>query len=367
MPEDTLKRRRVSGGDDSGASPKDIQDKEIWMSDGNIIIAAVDKGKSERHLFKCHRGLLASRLPVLREMFDADISSESVTASASEHYEGAPIVRLYDEVKHVRKLLEVLYNPIKLPHKWWLRKTMDDLVGLMRLSKKYEAEDLYQHCVYVFQNAWPATLKEWDHRNKDIMRIWYEEGNRDAYEEYRLAAELEGAIAYVLPDPATENVQSAGATEREVELERKIRGLQAEIQRLTEQNASYEQWLLDLLNREDLALSDAEQQSIAFLGAAFFAVVALSLLHTVVTIFEQVFVSLASAVTPRPDNASINAEIAETATVARLAVKDLQIHVKKFAEHRDAYSRLLDDFVSREVDRIAFERNILECVRGKET
>lgn len=103
------KRPRL--GDTNVSDMKDIQDEEIWMQDGNIVVAAVDETKHERRLFKCHRGLLASRLPVLKEMFEADLTSGSVTASASEHYEGTPIVRLYDEPDHIRQLLHVLYNP----------------------------------------------------------------------------------------------------------------------------------------------------------------------------------------------------------------------------------------------------------------
>ena len=52
---------------------------------------------------------------------------------------------------------------------------MDDLVGLMRLARKYQAEELYKHCITVFQNAWPATLSDFARRNADLMRIWSEQ------------------------------------------------------------------------------------------------------------------------------------------------------------------------------------------------
>ncbi|KAI0086521.1 hypothetical protein BDY19DRAFT_995812 [Irpex rosettiformis] len=185
--------------DDVSVGPgavKDIQDQEIWMSDGNIIIAALDEAKNERHLFKCYRGLLAHRLPVLKEMFDADPSG-AIIASASEHHAGIPLVRLYDEPKHVRRLLQVLYNPSELPYKWWRRETMNDLVGLMRLSKKYDAEDLYKHCTTVFENAWPRSLKEWDQRNKDMTRIWKEEEYRGRDNQVW----SNQMIRFALPDP----------------------------------------------------------------------------------------------------------------------------------------------------------------------
>lgn len=36
--------------------------------------------------------------------------------------------------------------------------TIDALAGLMRLSRRYEAEDLYAHCLFVFRKAWPDTM-----------------------------------------------------------------------------------------------------------------------------------------------------------------------------------------------------------------
>ena len=109
MPANTSKRPRIDNADNPVL--EDIQDEEIWMSDGNIVVAVVDEAKGERHLYKCHRGLLSKSLPVLGEMFEADHSSGCIVASASEHYEGTPVVRLYDESAHVQQLLQVIYNP----------------------------------------------------------------------------------------------------------------------------------------------------------------------------------------------------------------------------------------------------------------
>lgn len=213
MSANTHKRARPDDADKPGV--QDIHDEEIWMPDGNIIIAAVDERKNQRRLFKCHRGLLASRLPVLKEMFEADLSSGLITASVSEHYEDTPIVRLYDDPEHIQELLSVLYDPrcvplilrrqiifttrhshdSKLPYKWWLRSTAERLVGLMRLSRKYDAEDLYKHCITVFQNAWPATLQGWDDRDQDKARVWNEPGvqensNFKMFDDYNTAIEV---------------------------------------------------------------------------------------------------------------------------------------------------------------------------------
>lgn len=87
----------------------DTPDEEVWFSDGNIIVAAVDDVKNRRHLFKCHRGLLAKRLPALGDMFEAGIIAGS--ASASEQFDGHPVVRLYDRHEHLKALLRALYDP----------------------------------------------------------------------------------------------------------------------------------------------------------------------------------------------------------------------------------------------------------------
>ncbi|KAI0801812.1 hypothetical protein BC629DRAFT_139719 [Irpex lacteus] len=173
MPPDTLKRQRLD--EPSLEELTDVQDPEIWMSDGNIIIAAVDEEKNERHVFKFYRGLLTDRLPVLRDMFEADLSSGSVGASVSERYDGTPVVRLYDDHADVQLLLGVLHDPTKLPYKWWRRETTNELSGLMRLARKYGAEDLLKHCTTVFRNAWPTTLQNWDRREEELARSWNEE------------------------------------------------------------------------------------------------------------------------------------------------------------------------------------------------
>ena len=113
-----LKRPRVDNTDSS--VPNDVQDEEIWMQDGNIIIAVIDEAKNERIMFKCHRGLLVYSLTALKEMFEADHSCGSTAVSVSEHYDGTPVVRLYDEVDHVRHVLRVLYKP-RYVIKIWLQ------------------------------------------------------------------------------------------------------------------------------------------------------------------------------------------------------------------------------------------------------
>lgn len=79
----------------------------------------------------------------------------------------------------------------KLPYKSWSRSALDMLAALMRLSRKYGAEDLYSHCVLVFKNAWPDVLSKWNTRETELLQAWVESDNE--------AGQLESQ----LPDPGT--------------------------------------------------------------------------------------------------------------------------------------------------------------------
>lgn len=103
-----VKRPRLGDEEAKGAALVDIPDPEVWFSDRNVIVAAVDEAKKEKHLFKCHRDMLAQRLPALGDMFEAGKMASSV--SASEHIDSLPIVHLYNPPEYVRALLQVLFN-----------------------------------------------------------------------------------------------------------------------------------------------------------------------------------------------------------------------------------------------------------------
>lgn len=83
-----------------------VQDPDIWMSDGNIIIATVDFSDDERptYVLKCHKSLLARHSQVFEDLFH--IAQPSV----DDEYEGIPLVTLSDSYKDVKGLLRMLYD-----------------------------------------------------------------------------------------------------------------------------------------------------------------------------------------------------------------------------------------------------------------
>lgn len=65
----------------------------------------------------------------------------------------------------------------KLPYRSWSRSAIDMLAGLLRLSRKYEADDLYSHYMLIFRNAWPDVLSKWDTRETELLQMWVESDN----------------------------------------------------------------------------------------------------------------------------------------------------------------------------------------------
>lgn len=84
---------------------KVIQDDDIWMSDGNLVIAVPCEDEDTVHIFKCHKSILATRSSVFESMFTLP------QTETTETYEGLPVVQLRDDPKAMKALLKFLYNP----------------------------------------------------------------------------------------------------------------------------------------------------------------------------------------------------------------------------------------------------------------
>lgn len=97
-----IKRARTEGeGDDGHTEPIIVEDKTVWMDDGNIIISA---GDDPVYHFKCHKSVLCKNSEVFSEMFGLQLSGDQ--------REGLPVVPLPDPVNDVRALLDMLYDPM---------------------------------------------------------------------------------------------------------------------------------------------------------------------------------------------------------------------------------------------------------------
>ncbi len=89
-----------------------VRDADLWVEDGNIIIAATDandpestKGKTT-YVFKCHRSLLSKQSKVFEGLLSIPPSAE-----AQDMYDGLPLVALPDTYADVKRVLQYLYEP----------------------------------------------------------------------------------------------------------------------------------------------------------------------------------------------------------------------------------------------------------------
>ncbi len=89
-----------------------VRDTNLWMEDGNIIIAASDTDESEptkeemTYVFKCHRSILSKQSKVFEGLLGIPPSTET-----QDMYDGLPLVMLPDAYRDVKKLLAYLYEP----------------------------------------------------------------------------------------------------------------------------------------------------------------------------------------------------------------------------------------------------------------
>ncbi|KAJ7494263.1 hypothetical protein B0H11DRAFT_1802499 [Mycena galericulata] len=143
---------------DVDAEPKPTQRVEdLWFEDGNLVLEA---GNSQ---FCVHRGILAARSPVFRDMLSFPQPSDS------ELIDGCPLVRLHDSAAHVTVFLKAIFEPeffMPFPS----RTTFDIIVGCLRLSHKYEVEYLRRRALVHLSSRYDTELSRSDrvmHGDKD--------------------------------------------------------------------------------------------------------------------------------------------------------------------------------------------------------
>ncbi len=95
-----LKRQRISR--------ELVPDRDLWLEDGNIVIAVTDDTSEEKttYAFKCHRSVLAKQSRVFEGLFGIPASENS-----EDVYEGLPLVMLPDAYADVKGLLHYIYEP----------------------------------------------------------------------------------------------------------------------------------------------------------------------------------------------------------------------------------------------------------------
>lgn len=88
------------------------RDDDLWMEDGNIIIAATDETAYDSeeepltYVFKCHKSVLSRQSSIFNEMLCIPPSK-----NVDDICDGLPLVTLPDPYQDVKAALHLLYEP----------------------------------------------------------------------------------------------------------------------------------------------------------------------------------------------------------------------------------------------------------------
>ncbi|KAF7353919.1 BTB domain-containing protein [Mycena venus] len=136
--------------DNVETQPKELRRAdELWFEDGNLVIQA---GNSQ---YRVYRGILAMRSPVFKDMLSFP------QPPGAELVENCPLVHLPDPEVEVTPFLRAIFDsPSFMPHP--APTTYDVVVGVLRLSHKYEVDCLRRRALIHLSSAYRTTLPESD-------------------------------------------------------------------------------------------------------------------------------------------------------------------------------------------------------------
>ncbi|TDL16681.1 hypothetical protein BD410DRAFT_776883 [Rickenella mellea] len=120
----------------------------LWFDDGNIILT------TNASLFRVHRCLLSMNSPVF-----ADMLSMPQPEHVEDGYEGFPLVEISDNDTDFTHLLCFFYD-----HRYYQggsETTFEKISGLLRMSTKYQMDDLRDEVISHLAMAYPSTVKKY--------------------------------------------------------------------------------------------------------------------------------------------------------------------------------------------------------------
>lgn len=151
--------------------PKVIK-HSLWFQDGNIILQTTSPSEDEIHLFRCHKSVLCKHSTVFSRMFGED---NYVCVRRSEEYEGVPVISMPDSSSDVDALLNMLYDPLKLPYKKHHPETLSAIQGPLKLATKYKMDSLRGRFITMLEVDWPSELSKYDKKRADMNNpSWYQ-------------------------------------------------------------------------------------------------------------------------------------------------------------------------------------------------
>ncbi|KAF7298006.1 hypothetical protein HMN09_01021600 [Mycena chlorophos] len=132
---------------DEDASETPITRSKIWYKDGSVVLQASSTQ------FRVHFGVLAEHSTVFKDMYELPQPDDSGLT-----VEGCPLVQLDDDPAELRRLLLVLYNPLKLSE----AISFSYVAALVRLGRKYAFTALLKAGVQRILEDYPSNLAHFD-------------------------------------------------------------------------------------------------------------------------------------------------------------------------------------------------------------
>ncbi|TDL15567.1 hypothetical protein BD410DRAFT_756245 [Rickenella mellea] len=124
---------------------------KLWFDDGNIILA------TKLSLFRVHRSLLSAYSPVFADMLS--LPQPEVAENTIDGLPDVHVVVFSDDDNEFTHFLRFCYNPRY--HQGGMPTTFDIISGLLRMSTKYQVDELRDEVISHLALAYPSTFTKY--------------------------------------------------------------------------------------------------------------------------------------------------------------------------------------------------------------
>ncbi|THH29804.1 hypothetical protein EUX98_g4391 [Antrodiella citrinella] len=130
---------------------------QLYFADGDIILSAALDATGVQQNFRVHKFMLSHNSTVF-----SDILSIPLTGSdADPIVDGVPLMALQDDAADLECLLNMLYNPATaLPYERLHSNTAVQVMGALRMARKYQIDTVFDRIVKHIERDWPTTLDQ---------------------------------------------------------------------------------------------------------------------------------------------------------------------------------------------------------------
>ncbi|TDL16720.1 hypothetical protein BD410DRAFT_689424, partial [Rickenella mellea] len=123
---------------------------KLWFKDGDIIFT------TNATIFRVHRGVLSMHASVFADMFSLPYpNSDNVNPT----FDGLPVVEVSDADDDFAHLLHLFYDRRYYQH--GTETTFDKISGLLRMSTKYQMDELRGEIISHLALAYPSMLEKY--------------------------------------------------------------------------------------------------------------------------------------------------------------------------------------------------------------